>query len=84
MRHIQRCKILVLLLDMAGTDGRKPWDDYKQLLKELELYDPGLLERPRYIVANKMDLVIEKFDLMNLVQEVAATVQPLGATLEMM
>ncbi len=46
LRHIQRCKILVLLLDMAGTDGRKPWDDYKQLLKELELYDPALLEKP--------------------------------------
>jgi GTP-binding protein len=35
LRHIHRCKILVLLLDMAGTDGRKPWEDYKQLLKEL-------------------------------------------------
>lgn len=55
LRHIQRCKILVLLLDMAGTDNRKPWDDYKQLLKELELYDPAMLEKPRYIVANKMD-----------------------------
>src|SRR5438094_4052342 len=47
LRHIQRCKILVLLLDMAGTDGRKPWDDYKQLLSELELYDPALLENER-------------------------------------
>ena len=55
LRHIQRCKILVLLLDMAGTDDRKPWDDYKQLLKELELYDSALLEKPRLIVANKMD-----------------------------
>jgi GTP-binding protein len=55
LRHIERCKILVLLIDMAGTDNRKPWDDYKQLLKELELYDPGLLDRPRYVVANKMD-----------------------------
>jgi GTPase len=55
LRHIQRCKILVLLLDMAGTDNRKPWDDYKQLLKELELYDPALLEKPRLVVANKMD-----------------------------
>jgi GTP-binding protein len=55
LRHIERCKILVLLLDMAGTDGRKPWDDYKQLLKELELYDPALLDKPRYVVANKMD-----------------------------
>ena len=55
LRHIQRCKILVLLLDMAGTDGRNPWDDYKQLLTELELYDPALIEKPIYVVANKMD-----------------------------
>lgn len=55
LRHIQRCKVLVLLLDMAGTDARAPWDDYKQLLRELELYDRRLLERPRLVVANKMD-----------------------------
>lgn len=55
LRHIERCKILVLLLDMAGTDNRAPWDDHANLLKELELYDPGLLERPRLVVANKMD-----------------------------
>ena len=55
LRHIERCKVLVLLLDMAGTDGRAPWDDYKNLLSELELYDPALLERPRLVVANKMD-----------------------------
>ncbi|MBI3880768.1 MAG: GTPase ObgE [Verrucomicrobia bacterium] len=55
LRHIQRCKVIVLLIDMAGTDGRKPWDDYRQLLNELELYDEALLERPRLIVANKMD-----------------------------
>ena len=62
LRHIQRCKILVLLLDMAGTDNRKPWDDYKQLLSELELYDPALLEKPRLVVANKMDeAVAEKY-----------------------
>jgi GTP-binding protein len=55
LRHIERCKVLVLLLDMAGTDGRAPWDDFKNLLRELELYDPALLERPRLVVANKMD-----------------------------
>jgi GTP-binding protein len=47
--------VLVLLLDMAGTDGRTPWDDLKNLLSELELYDPALLNRPRMVVANKMD-----------------------------
>ena len=55
LRHIERCQVLVLLLDMAGTDGRAPWDDYKNLLSELELYDPSLLERPRLVLANKMD-----------------------------
>jgi len=55
LRHIQRCKVLVLLLDIAGTDGRAPWDDHQSLLHELELYDPALLQRPRLIVANKMD-----------------------------
>jgi GTP-binding protein len=58
LRHIQRCKVLVLLLDMAGTDNRRPWDDYQQLLKELELYDPALVEKPRLVVANKMDEAI--------------------------
>jgi len=55
LRHIERCKVLVLLLDMAGTDNRQPWDDYRHLLEELELYDPQLLNRPRLVVANKMD-----------------------------
>jgi GTP-binding protein len=55
LRHVERCKILVLLLDMAGTDGRAPWDDYQNLLKELELYDPALVARPRLVCANKMD-----------------------------
>ena len=55
LRHIQRCKVLILLLDMAGTDGRAPWDDYKSLLSELDLYAPDLLQRPRLVVANKMD-----------------------------
>ncbi|MHB9005510.1 MAG: Obg family GTPase, partial [Limisphaerales bacterium] len=55
LRHIQRCPILVLLIDMAGSDGRKPWDDHRQLLQELERYDPTMLERKRVVVANKMD-----------------------------
>jgi GTP-binding protein len=55
LRHINRCKALVILLDMAGTDDREPWDDYEQLLSELSLYDEGLLDRPRFIAANKMD-----------------------------
>jgi GTP-binding protein len=63
LRHIERCKILVLLLDMAGTDNRAPWDDYKQLLNELELYDPVLLKKPRLVVANKMDEAVAEKNL---------------------
>jgi len=63
LRHIERCKILVLLLDMAGTDNRAPWDDYKNLLQELELYDPTLLEKPRLVVANKMDEAVAEENL---------------------
>jgi GTP-binding protein len=55
LRHIKRCRVLVLLIDMAGMDGRAPWDDYRQLIAELGLYDPGLLEKRRVVVANKMD-----------------------------
>ena len=55
LRHIQRCKVLAAVVDMAGTDGRNPWDDYQQLMAELKLYDPALLEKPRLLAANKMD-----------------------------
>lgn len=56
LRHIERCALLMFLVDMAGVDGRDPRDDYAVLLKELKLYDPALLKKPRLVVANKMDL----------------------------
>jgi GTP-binding protein len=55
LRHIERCRLLVLIVDMAGVDGRDPADDYRHLLRELELYDPILLQKPRLVAANKMD-----------------------------
>jgi GTP-binding protein len=56
LRHIERCRLLVVLLDMAACDGRAPGDDYTTLLRELSLYDPALAKKPRLIVANKMDM----------------------------
>ena len=55
LRHIERCKLLCIIIDMAGTDGRDPADDYTALLTELENYDPGFLDKPRLVVANKID-----------------------------
>src|SRR5262245_48166870 len=80
LRHIQRCRILVLLLDMAGTDGRKPWDDYAQLLNELELYDPALMDKPRLVIANKMDETVAEANLKTFKRKVRKTlVLPIAA-----
>jgi GTP-binding protein len=80
LRHISRCKILVLLLDMAGTDNRAPWDDYQQVLNELELYDPALLAKPRYVVANKMDESVAEENLKKFKRKVKKTpVLPISA-----
>ncbi len=56
LRHVERSAVLVLVMDMAGTEGRHPSDDYEALLNELRLYRQDLLQRPRLVVANKMDL----------------------------
>lgn len=63
LRHIERCRLLIILIDMAGVDGRKPQDDYRQLLQELELYNPAILDKPRLVVANKMDIPAAKKNL---------------------
>ncbi len=73
LRHIKRCSVLVMLLDMAGTDNRQPWDDFHQLLRELELYDPAMLEKPRLVVANKMDEPSAEANLKKFKQKVKKT-----------
>jgi GTP-binding protein len=83
LRHIKRCKILVLLLDMAGTDNRAPWDDYKQLLSELELYDPTLLDKPRLVVANKMDEAVAEKNLVQFKKKIKkVSVLPISAAFD--
>jgi GTP-binding protein len=56
LRHIERCRVLLFVIDMAGSEGRDPRDDFAQLRKEISLYQKELGERPYRIVANKMDL----------------------------
>jgi GTP-binding protein len=55
LKHVERCKVLVFLIDMQGTDGRDPVADFRVLRRELKLYLPGLVRKPALIVANKMD-----------------------------
>lgn len=56
LRHIERTKLLIYVIDMAGVDGRTPLDDYHILKQELEEYMKGLSSRALLIAANKMDL----------------------------
>jgi GTP-binding protein len=56
LRHVERCRVLLFVIDMAGSEGRDPRDDFAQLRKEISLYQKELGERPYRIVANKMDL----------------------------
>jgi GTP-binding protein len=55
LRHIERTRYLVLVIDLSGIDGRNPADDYFSLCRELEFYNRELAERPRMVLANKMD-----------------------------
>ncbi|HEX8078436.1 MAG TPA: GTPase ObgE [Chthoniobacterales bacterium] len=56
LRHITRCRLLLFVLDIGGSEGRHPIEDLQNLRREIDLYDARLSQRPWYIVANKMDL----------------------------
>lgn len=56
LRHIERTRVLIHVLDVAGLEGRDPLEDYRQINRELALYDERLAEKPQLIAANKMDL----------------------------
>lgn len=55
LRHIERCRLILFLLDLAGTDGRTPIEDFLHLQKELQDYDEKLVQKEFIIVGNKID-----------------------------
>ena len=63
LRHIERTKVIVHVVDMSATDGRDPYEDYKIINKELAEYNMRLLERPQVVVANKMDIPVASDNL---------------------
>src|SRR3954464_7193192 len=56
LRHITRCRVLLFVLDIAGSEGRHPIEDLQNLRREIDLYDTRLSQRPWHVIANKMDL----------------------------
>ena len=59
LRHIERTKVMIHIVDAAGTEGRDPISDIKAINKELEAYNPDLLKKPQVIAANKIDAIYE-------------------------
>ena len=57
LRHVDRCRLLLHVVDIAGTDGRDPSDDLDKIDEELMKYSPELADRPQIVVANKIDSV---------------------------
>jgi GTP-binding protein len=63
LRHITRCRVLVFVVDIAGSEGRNPVEDLQNLRREIDLYDPTLSSRAWFVIANKMDLAGAKENL---------------------
>ena len=57
LRHIDRCRLIIHVVDVSGIEGRDPIEDFKTINEELKKYNPELLERPQLVAANKCDIV---------------------------
>ena len=62
LRHIERCRLIVQVIDISGVEGRDPVDDFHTISEELEKFSQALADKPRILVANKCDLLLEGED----------------------
>lgn len=79
LKHVERTKLLVHLVDMAAIDGRVPYEDYKSINKELKLYKDILGRREQIVVANKMDMPSAKANLNNFKKKVKKKIFEISA-----
>jgi GTP-binding protein len=79
LRHVERAGGLIHVVDMAAVDGRRPEDDFRTLLSELDQYQAGLAARPHLVVANKMDLPESAENLKRFKKETGVTPLPVSA-----
>ena len=78
LRHIQRCRVLVHVVDAAGTEGRDPLDDIEKINAELESFDAELASRPMLIAANKMDAWYDDGESEDPVERIRKVYEPQG------
>ena len=61
LRHVDRCRLLLHVVDVASTEGRDPVEDMQIIDRELERYSPELATRPQIVVANKVDALVREY-----------------------
>lgn len=74
LRHVERTKVIVHMIDMSGSEGREPIEDYKVINQELVAYEQRLEDRPQIVVANKMDLPESQDNLILFKEEIGEDV----------
>lgn len=79
LRHIERTRVIAHVIDMSGFEGRDPYDDYVLINKELENFNPKILNKPQLIIANKMDMENAKENLESFKKKVDAPIYPVSA-----
>ena len=60
LRHVERCRMLIHIVDVAGSEGRDPKEDFEKINLELERFNPELAKRPQIVAGNKIDLATEE------------------------
>ena len=79
LRHVERTRMLVQIIDMAGVDGRDPLEDYQVILEELRYYSEAFQTKERLIIANKMDIPEAKANLVKFKASVKEPVLEISA-----
>ncbi len=79
LRHIERTKIIAHVIDMSGSEGRDPYQDYLSIRKELENFSEKLIKKPEIIIANKMDIEGSKDNLIKFKEHVKEPIYEISA-----
>lgn len=79
LKHIERTKVIAHVIDMSGSDGRNPYDDYITIRKELETFSKKLINKPEIILANKMDIDGSKDNLVEFKKKIDLPVYEISA-----
>ena len=78
LRHIERTKVIIHIVDAAGTEGRDPIEDIYAINKELEAYNPDIAKRPQVIAANKIDAIYDDGSGESPIDKIKAEFEPKG------